>query len=90
MTQVRIKQKGQVTIPAALRKQMGMKEGDWLEALIRDGNIVLVPKQAKSRLPYTLPKRGADIAPYIGAAKGVFATPAAVDAFIRAERKRWP
>ena len=89
MTQVRIKQKGQVTIPVALREQLGLKEGDWLEALAREGNIVLIPKQAKSRLPYTLARRGADIAPFIGAAKGVFATPAEADAFMHAERKRW-
>lgn len=89
MTQVRIKQKGQVTIPAALRERTGLKEGDWLEAKIHEGSILLIPVPAHSRPTYTLPRGGADITPYIGAAKGVFATPAEADAFIHAERKRW-
>ena len=89
MPQVRLKQKGQVTIPAALREQTGLKEGDWLEALVHQGNILLVPKPAGARSKYTMPRSGTDIAPYIGAARGLFATPADADAFMRAERKRW-
>jgi prevent-host-death family protein len=34
--------------------------------------------------------RGIDIAPYVGRARGLFASPEDVDAFIAAERKSWP
>lgn len=47
----RIKHKGQVTIPARLRGEFGLSEGDYV-ALSRDGNkIVLTLKAAVDRYP---------------------------------------
>ena len=44
-------EKGQVVIPASLRRRLGIKSGDKLTADIKDGNIVLSPtaEQKKSR-----------------------------------------
>ena len=38
---VRLKEKGQVTIPAILRAQIHAETGDLFEAIIDDGNIVV-------------------------------------------------
>lgn len=35
--------KGQITIPAALRKQMGLRQGDEVAFMVEDGKVVLVP-----------------------------------------------
>lgn len=43
MSRVRVKYKGQVTIPAELRARLRIREGDVLEAAERDGKIVLTP-----------------------------------------------
>jgi AbrB family looped-hinge helix DNA binding protein len=43
LSRVRVKHKGQVTIPAELRARLGISEGDVLEAGERDGTIVLTP-----------------------------------------------
>ena len=43
MSRVRVKHKGQVTIPAELRARLGISEGDILEAGERDGKIVFTP-----------------------------------------------
>lgn len=35
--------KGQITIPAALRKQMGIRQGAEVAFMVEDGKVVLVP-----------------------------------------------
>ena len=46
---VRIKTKGQVTLPAALRSRAGLEVGDFLEVKERGGKIVLSPKDIIDR-----------------------------------------
>ena len=43
MTLVKLKQKGQMTLPAELRETLALNEGDLLEATIEDGKIMLTP-----------------------------------------------
>jgi len=43
-TIVKIQRKGQVTIPTRLRAQVGLVDGDWVEAKAERGKIVLTPK----------------------------------------------
>lgn len=40
---VRVKRKGQVTIPSELRSRLGINEGDILEADEKEGAIILQP-----------------------------------------------
>ena len=50
MPLVRIKTKGQVTIPSALRERAGLNVGDLLEAkLEKGGKITLTPKSVLDR-----------------------------------------
>ena len=42
-SKVRVKRKGQVTIPADLRSKLDIREGATLEISERDGRIVLTP-----------------------------------------------
>ena len=49
MTSVmRVREKGQVTLPLEVRKQLGLRQGDLLEASVKDGKVVLelVARQA--------------------------------------------
>ncbi len=46
---VRVTRGGQVTIPAALRREAGIEVGDYLEARLEDGRLVLLPKQVIDR-----------------------------------------
>jgi len=43
LSRVRVKHKGQVTIPAELRARLGISEGDILDVGEREGAIVLIP-----------------------------------------------
>ena len=47
--QTRVSTKGQVVLPGPLRRRLGIRPGDPLDASIEDGNIVLRPHR-KHRL----------------------------------------
>ena len=48
-TIVRVQRKGQVTIPTRLRAQVGLVDGDFVEARAHRGKIVLTPKSVVDR-----------------------------------------
>jgi len=50
MAHVQVKQKYQVTIPLSIRKKISLNEGDMLEAVERDGLIILIPKSMTYKL----------------------------------------
>ena len=87
MPVVRMKDKGQVTIPAAVREQLAAAVGDMFDVSVCDGAILLKPLEVAPRGKSR--PAGVDIARWIGAGRGSFSTPADVDAFIRAERSKW-
>jgi AbrB family looped-hinge helix DNA binding protein len=49
MPYVKVKTKGQVTIPAEFRRGLNLKEGDLLQASVARGGIVLKPKTVVDR-----------------------------------------
>lgn len=49
---VKVQRKGQLTIPSRLRTQVGLSDGDYVEARAEHGRIVLIP--------HACPIRGAD------------------------------
>jgi antitoxin MazE len=44
-TYSKITRHGQVTLPAAIRKRLGIQEGDIVEVLVEDDRAVLLPKK---------------------------------------------
>lgn len=57
MPYVKVKTKGQVTIPAEFRRDLNLKEGDLLEALVERGGILLKPKTVIDRYDEEWAKR---------------------------------
>jgi AbrB family looped-hinge helix DNA binding protein len=49
MSLVKVKTKGQVTIPTALRRRAGLNVGDLLEAKVERGKITLTPQSLVDR-----------------------------------------
>jgi AbrB family looped-hinge helix DNA binding protein len=85
-----MKEKGQITIPAAVREKIAAHKGDVFEVVVSDGNIVLKPQDAAARpQDHQKPTTGVDIGRFIGSGKGLFETPEDVDTFIRSERDQW-
>jgi AbrB family looped-hinge helix DNA binding protein len=69
MALLRVKQKAQITLPAALRKQFNLQEADYLEAEAVDNGILLKPvsiinrKQARQELRAVLDQVHAKLPP---------------------------
>jgi AbrB family looped-hinge helix DNA binding protein len=49
MSLVKVKTKGQVTLPSAIRERAGLSVGDLLEAKLEKGKITLTPKSLIDR-----------------------------------------
>jgi AbrB family looped-hinge helix DNA binding protein len=49
MALVKLKQKGQMTLPAEIRTALSLKEGDLLEINIENGKVSLSPKMVVDR-----------------------------------------
>jgi len=41
---VQVREKAQITLPSKIRKTLGIKEGDYLEAEVKGNKMVLIPK----------------------------------------------
>ena len=82
-----LKEKGQITLPADIRKQIRAGKGDIFNCEVRDGQVIMtlqkiVPAHARKA-------KGLDIEKYIGVAKGTFGSVEEIDAHIRKQRDSW-
>jgi len=44
MQLIQVREKAQITIPMKICKEVGIKNGDFLEAIVKSNTIVLIPK----------------------------------------------
>lgn len=51
MTAIRVKDKCQITLPARVRRALGIKEGDYLSVSVENGRVVLTPQMMLDRVP---------------------------------------
>jgi AbrB family looped-hinge helix DNA binding protein len=94
---VKVQRKGQVTIPTRIRVQMGLVDGDLVEAKAERGKIVLTPKMIVDR-EYTPAQRriiDARLAESFEQAKtgetfGPFETHEEMIAFLHAQARKAP
>jgi AbrB family looped-hinge helix DNA binding protein len=49
--QTKLSTKGQVVLPSAIRRKLGLRAGDPLEASVEGGQIVLSPRRGRLRKP---------------------------------------
>jgi len=58
MPLTKISKNFQVTLPATLRKTFDLKEGDYLEASLKDGAFVFKPIKVVDKVPKAKPAKG--------------------------------
>jgi len=59
MSLVKVRAKAQITLPATVRRALGIEEGDYLEARIEGNKVVLIPQTLVTRFPVvTLSEQG--------------------------------
>jgi AbrB family looped-hinge helix DNA binding protein len=47
--ETRVSTKGQVVLPSPIRRDLGLRPGDPLEATVEEGRIVLTPSRSRAR-----------------------------------------
>ena len=82
---VRVKDKFQITIPLALRRQFALSEGDYLEASVSDNSIVLRPTKRVEAMPNT-----PSLVDFLREPRASQRSRAEIDASLAADRDAWP
>ncbi len=82
---VRVKDKFQLTIPLALRRQFALSEGDYLEASVLDNSIVLRPTKRIDAAPKTQ-----TLVDFLREPRDNPRPRAEIDASLAADRDAWP
>ncbi len=61
MSLIQIREKAQVTIPSRIRKELGIKKGDYLEIVKEDDKIVIIPKILVDKVSVNLSAKGEEM-----------------------------
>ena len=89
MSMAILKDNGQITLPANIRRQIQAHKGDIFNFEVVNGRVVMTPQMQAGRHPQTKQSKCADITKYIGSMKGKFGSVEEIDAYIRNERDSW-
>ena len=80
MSMVKVRERGQITLPPEIVDAANLKAGDCLEVQVENGKLVMTLSET------SLSKRKVTFSEMFGAGPGVFGSPEEADAFIAAGR----
>lgn len=58
---IQVREKAQITIPSRIRKELGIKKGDYLEIIKEDNKIVIIPKILVDKVSINLSAKGGEM-----------------------------
>jgi len=61
MILIQVREKAQITIPSRIRKELGIKKGDYLEIIKEDDKIVIIPKVLVDKVSVNLSAKGEEM-----------------------------
>ncbi len=61
MSLIQVREKAQITIPSKIRKELGIKKGDYLEIAKEDDRIVIIPKILVEKVLVNLSAKGEEM-----------------------------
>ena len=61
MSLIQVREKAQITIPSKIRKDLGIKKGDYLEIIKEDDKIVIIPKVLVDKVSVNLSEKGEEM-----------------------------
>jgi AbrB family looped-hinge helix DNA binding protein len=61
MSLIQVREKAQITIPNKIRKELGIKKGDYLEVAREDDRIVIIPKILIEKVSVSLSVKGEEM-----------------------------
>ena len=85
-----LKEKGQITLPSTVRKQIHATKGDIFDVEVVDDKIIMTPQKLVPVTKKSIPAgKQRDLSRWIGSAPGVFNSVKEVDEFIHQQRDTW-
>ena len=66
-----LKEKGQITLPSSIRKQIQAEKGDLFDFVVQENKIIMTRKKIVLS-DDSIQKKSTDLSKYIGAGKGIF------------------
>lgn len=61
MSLIQVREKAQITIPSRIRKELGIKKGDYLDIVKEDDKIVIIPKILIDKVSVNLSVKGEEM-----------------------------
>jgi len=61
MSLIQVREKAQITIPSRIRKELDIKKGDYLDIVIEDDKIVIIPKILVDKVSVNLSAKGEEM-----------------------------
>jgi len=61
MSLIQVREKAQITIPSKIRKELGIKKGDYLDIAKEDDRIVIIPKILVEKVLVNLSAKGEEM-----------------------------
>jgi len=61
MSLIQVREKAQITIPSKIRKELGIKKGDYLDIAKEDDRIVIIPKILIDKVSINLSAKGEEM-----------------------------
>jgi bifunctional DNA-binding transcriptional regulator/antitoxin component of YhaV-PrlF toxin-antitoxin module len=82
MTQVRVREKRQITLPVSISREANLEPNDILDVNYRNGVITMIVKKTE--------QKRRSLMELAGSAKGLYGkTPSEIDAYLANERASW-
>ncbi len=90
MSRTTLKEKGQITLPVDIRKQIHANKGDLFDCKVVDGTVVMtLQKVIPASVETDDTKEPRDLSQWFGTAPGVYKSAEEVDHVIRNQRDAW-
>ena len=86
-----LRDKGHITLPSAIRRQINAEKGDMFDFEVqRNDKVIMTRKKISTAITEPVqPKKKKELSRWIGAKPGLFKSAEEVDEFIRSHRDLW-
>ncbi len=86
MSVTKLKEKGQITLPVDIRREINAQKGDMFDVQVDNGKVIMTLQRL---VPVGEETTTVDLSRFVGAASGSFGSVEEIDDTIRKERDSW-
>ncbi len=86
MSVTKLKEKGQITLPVDVRKEINAQKGDIFDVQVDNGKVIMTLQRL---VPVNQEPTTIDLSRFVGAASGAFGSVEEIDDTIRKDRETW-